>query len=64
LAISKTVRFSIFRDIKNKDDNIEIVDYMPTLNRKTKSPKIMLEKKDNIVIIKKKAVQEALKVIK
>jgi hypothetical protein len=53
LAISKIIRFGTFRNIKDQNDNIEIIDYMPTLNRKTKSPKILLKGKNNIVAIKK-----------
>jgi hypothetical protein len=54
LIIPKTVRFGTFRDIKDKGNNIDIVDHVPTLNRKTKSPEMVLKKKDNTVAIKKK----------
>jgi hypothetical protein len=53
LVIPKTIRFGIFRDIKNEGDNIKIVDYIPALNGRTKSPKVKIERKKNIVIIKK-----------
>jgi hypothetical protein len=51
LAISKTVRFGIFRDIEDEGDNIKIIDYVPALNGRTKSPEIVLEGKDDTVII-------------
>jgi hypothetical protein len=54
LIISKIIRFGTFRNIEDKDDNIEIVDYMPILNERTKSPKIMLEEKKDIIAIKRK----------
>jgi hypothetical protein len=51
LVTPKTVRFGIFRDIKDEGDNIKIVNHMPALNGKTKSPEVMLERKNNTVII-------------
>jgi hypothetical protein len=63
LAISKTVRFSTFRDIEDKGDNIEIGDYMPALNRKTKSPKKVLKGKNDIIIIKKKPSKKRWKLL-
>jgi hypothetical protein len=53
LVIFKIIRFSTFRDIKNENDNIDIVDHMPALNGKTKSPEVILEGKNNIIIIEK-----------
>ena len=63
LAISKTVRFSTFRDIKNKNDNIEIVDYILVLNKRTKSSKIVLKGKDNIIIIKREPPKKRWKLL-
>jgi hypothetical protein len=63
LVIPKTVRFNTFYDIKDKDNNIEIVDHMPTLNEKMKNPKIVLKKKDNTVIIKKKPSKKRWKLL-
>jgi hypothetical protein len=54
LAIFKIIRFSTFRDIKDEGDNIKMVNYVPTLNGRTKSPEIVLKEKENIIIIKRK----------
>jgi hypothetical protein len=51
LATPKTVRFGIFRDIKDEGDDIKMVNHVPALNKKTESPKIILERKDNTVTI-------------
>jgi hypothetical protein len=53
LIISKTIRFGTFRDIEDEGNNIKIINYVPTLNGRTKSPKIMLERKEDIIAIKK-----------
>jgi hypothetical protein len=44
---------STFRDIKDENDNIEIVNYMPALNGRTKSPKIILKKKIILLLLKR-----------
>jgi hypothetical protein len=36
---------------------------MPALNRRTKSPKVMLEGKNNIIIIKKKPSKKRYKLL-
>jgi hypothetical protein len=36
---------------------------VPTLNRKTKSPKIILEKRDNIIIIKREPSKKRWKLL-
>jgi hypothetical protein len=53
LAILKTIRFGTFRNIEDEGDNIDIIDYIPALNGRTKSLKIILEGKNNIIVIKK-----------
>jgi hypothetical protein len=40
-----------------------MIDYMPTLNRRTKSPKIVLEKKDNIITIKREPSKKRWKLL-
>jgi hypothetical protein len=51
LATPKTVRFGTFRDIENEDDDIEMVNHVPALNGRTKSPEVILEGKDDTVTI-------------
>jgi hypothetical protein len=51
LTISKIVRFSIFRDIEDEGDNIEMVNHVPALNGRTKSPEVVLEGKDDTIAI-------------
>jgi hypothetical protein len=63
LAIPKTVRFSIFRNIKDEGDDIDIIDYVPILNEKTKSPEIVLKGKDNIIIIKREPSKKRWKLL-
>jgi hypothetical protein len=53
LAIPKTVRFGTFRDIENENDNIKIINHVPALNERTKSPEIVLKEEDDNVTIKK-----------
>jgi hypothetical protein len=53
LAIPKIIRFNTFRNIEDEGDNIDIVDHMPALNRRTKSREIILKGKDNTIIIKR-----------
>jgi hypothetical protein len=53
LIIPKIIRFSIFRDIKDEGDDIDIVDYVPVLNERTKNFKVMLEGKDDTIAIEK-----------
>jgi hypothetical protein len=55
LTASKTIRFGTYRNIKDKGDNIEIIDYISALSGGTKSPKIILERKDVATVIKKES---------
>jgi hypothetical protein len=54
LVIFKIIRFGTFRDIEDEGDDIDMVDYVSTLNGRTKSPEVILEGKDDIVVIEKK----------
>jgi hypothetical protein len=53
LVTPKTIRFGTFRNIKDEDDNIDIINHIPALNGRTKSPEVILEGKNNIIIIKR-----------
>jgi hypothetical protein len=63
LAIPKIIRFSIFRNIENESDNIEIIDHIPTLNRRTKSPEIVLKEKEDIIAIKREPSKKRWKLL-
>jgi hypothetical protein len=63
LVISKIVRFGIFRDIKNEGDNIEIINHMPALKGRTKSPKIEIKGKEDTVTIKKEPSKKRWKLL-
>jgi predicted aspartyl protease len=63
LATPKTVRFGTFRDIEDEGDDIEMVDHVPALNGKTKSPEIVSEGRDDTVAIEREPSKKRWKLL-